>query len=368
MTRVHGSVRLVGTRWRGRAIVLIVDSATGKRGRRDVRVTLGNASELRTEAAARREFDRRLEQLGLADKASGSMSLAQFVERRFRPRQIAYSAQTCARYSSELRRHILPHLGHQPVSSIDQPTVQKFAADLAAAQLAPSTVCGIVRLLVRLQNWAHEEGIAPSIVTVRKIAMPRSSAAASPPRAFTQAEVRRLLAGSSGWLLAYLAILALAGLRAGEGLGLAWADLDLDAGMLTVRRQCVRGRVVRLKTRTSQATLPVHPALGAILREYHAACGHPQEGLMFSHHGGRPRSLEGVRVRHWRPLLERLGIRAAGLHALRHGYCSALWRADAPAEAIRRLMRHANLAMTQRYSQGLGIVGLRAAIERLTVR
>jgi hypothetical protein len=31
-------------------------------------------------------------------------------------------------------------------------------------------------------------------------------------------------------------------------------------------------------------------------------------------------------------------------------------------------MRHANLAMTQRYSQGLGIVGLRAAIERLTVR
>lgn len=61
-------------------------------------------------------------------------------------------------------------------------------------------------------------------------------------------------------LVAYSLVLV-TGLRKGEALGLTWADVDLDAGELTIGRQLqrVRGQLLHrdTKTQASDATLPL---------------------------------------------------------------------------------------------------------------
>jgi integrase len=56
-------------------------------------------------------------------------------------------------------------------------------------------------------------------------------------RPLDRAQVKRLLRAATGDRLEAIYVLAItAGLREGELLGLKWRDIDLEAGMLSVRR------------------------------------------------------------------------------------------------------------------------------------
>ena len=88
--------------------------------------------------------------------------------------------------------------------------------------------------------------------------------------------------------------LALCGLRAGEILGLAWQDVDLEAGSVAVRSSTCRragksARLVQLKTASSEATVALPPLVVTRLEahrkaqlEERIAAGQPTEdGLVF---------------------------------------------------------------------------------------
>jgi integrase len=370
MTRAAGTVRLVGNRWRGRVILRALDPATGKRQRRDLRVTFGR--EIRTAAAARRALDRHLEQLGLADtfptrgKGPGALTLAEFVDRHFAHHMIALAPQSRARYSSEIRRILLPALGDTPVLAVNLAQVQALAAQLAGEKRAASSIAGTIRLLLRILAVAHDLGLAPAPPSARKLSLPRSSAPTLPPRVYSPDETRALLAAAQPlWFKAYLTAMAYAGLRASEAAGICWEDVDLDRATIVICRQAAGGELVRLKTRSSGARLPLHRTLAAVLRQYHAELGAPTDGPLFPAPRGGPRSVEGIRKHHWQPLLHQLNVKPAGFHGLRHSFAHRLWRSGANAESVRRLLRHASLSMVLRYSQDIGAVDLTQAIERL---
>ncbi|HLQ12962.1 MAG TPA: tyrosine-type recombinase/integrase [Steroidobacteraceae bacterium] len=268
---------------------------------------------------------------------------------RFLVRAAGLSPNAQARYRSQLKRHILPQLGRKRLDRIDTAVAQAFLAQLLATKLAPSSVCSVGRLLLRILSVAGDEGFEAVRIDARRLLWPRSQTAPCEARSFSQQEVDRILAASSGWPHAVFASLALAGLRIGEALGLDWAHVDFSRSVLDVRQQASRCRLRRVKSRTSQVVLPMHPRLEVILADYWRTCGQPPSGLVFGRYG-LPRSAEGFARCHLGPLLKRLEIPPGGLHAFRHYHCTALWAAGVPAETIRRLMRHSSLSMTQRYS------------------
>jgi site-specific recombinase XerD len=146
------------------------------------------------------------------------------------------------------------------------------------------------------------------------------------------------------------ALIALAwrsGLRIGEVLALRPKDLDLHAGTVVVQRgKGDKRRVVGLDAGTAalvQRWLDVRRKRGITGRS-----------PLFSTLAGR--SIEQSYVRHLLPRLARkAGIdKRVHAHGLRHAYAVELEREGATVSAIRDLLGHSSLAVTDRYLRRIG--------------
>ena len=133
-----------------------------------------------------------------------------------------------------------------------------------------------------------------------------------------------------------------AGLRCGEIMALEWSDVDFTKRQLCVARSDWKGHVTVPKG-GRQRHVPVTKRLQAALR----AARHLRGPRVLCDDDGKPLTQKIVQV-----MMRRVARRAnvkAGVHILRHTFCSHLAMRGAPARAIQELAGHEDLATTQRY-------------------
>jgi integrase len=160
---------------------------------------------------------------------------------------------------------------------------------------------------------------------------------------------------------AFYLVLLTAGLRRGEGLGLQWADLDIDGANPSVRvrqqLQWPKGvpTLVPVKSRKGVRSVPLPSVTVAALRERRSA--QQRERNVVGETDWRAGDLvfnteEGASVHRStiaRRFLQRLkaaGIRPMRLHDLRHTYGSLLMSQGVPLKMISELMGHASIEVT----------------------
>ena len=139
-------------------------------------------------------------------------------------------------------------------------------------------------------------------------------------------------AGSYGDHLTPVVLLALnTGLRRGELLSLTWADVDLDARMLTVRAENAKsGR---------QRYIPLNTEAHGVLAKWESQTGA----------AGRVFDVASVK-KSWMKLLTSAHIEGFRFHDLRHHFASKLVRAGVDLNVVRELLGHASITMTLRYA------------------
>lgn len=347
MSGQRGHVRREGRSWR---LVLRRSSEPGSRPRR-FSVRLGSVAELPTRATARRAADRWLERNDSRRLHAGTVLewaawCDRYVDRTLRLR----STGTRTTQASIISRHLRPAFAGRPVHEITLEAVQEFVRDQARAGVAPATVRARFNLLAGMLRQAAADGLAVAPPRASSIEFPKDERVHSSvtQKAFTPEEVRRILEAATDPERTAYALARFAGLRAGEVLGLAWASIDLERGLLTIRQQALGGDIRPLKTRGSKATLGAPAALVASLRAYREAWRPNPGGFLFADDDGRP--LTGATLRRsLHDLLERLGIRRRGMHAFRHACALAMANAGCSPEVIRRAMRHSTLKETAIY-------------------
>ena len=181
-------------------------------------------------------------------------------------------------------------------------------------------------------------------------------------RGLTTEEARRLLEViRDDRLYPLFLVLLTVGLRRGEGLGLAWADVDFDAGTLRVRQTLPRVdgslQLVQPKTTRSARTVPVprstldvlaeHRRRQTIERSQASMLGRrwPAPELVFVSTTGIPLEPRNVN-RRWHELRQLAGLSWLRLHDLRHACASILLAQGVPARVVMELLGHSTIQLT----------------------
>jgi integrase len=141
-----------------------------------------------------------------------------------------------------------------------------------------------------------------------------------------------------------VAIAAFAGLREAELRGLEMEDFD--GTFIHVRRSVWRTHVNETKTAASQAVVPVISPLRKILDAHQRRTGRTAGWMFAGEKKGFTLNLDNLVKRTIRP---DLNGRWKGWHALRRGLATNLFRLGIPAETAQIILRHENVATTQRH-------------------
>ncbi len=160
-------------------------------------------------------------------------------------------ASTYARYRSDIKNHITPHIGQKKLTQIRSSDIQKLYNALSDQGLASATVRGVHMILHTALACAVREGLLPKDPTE----------GTSPPK--IQRKEKRVLSKSEIGIfmkqlesdifwhdLFYTELLT--GMRRGELCGIRWEDFDEQKGTLKVARsiEYVHGKLVIGETKT----------------------------------------------------------------------------------------------------------------------
>ena len=282
-------------------------------------------------------------------------------------RRASIRPRTHERYVALVTTHAVPAIGGIPLQKLTATDLDRLYAGMltggrqrGAGGLSPRSVRFLHTVLRKALADAQRKGKV--LRNVADLADPPAHSACRPPEMATwsPAELAAFLASTAyhehG---ALFRTAAMTGLRRGELGGLRWRDLDLDAGMLTVRRALVKAgkqwTFAPPKTKAGERTIDLDAGTVAALRRQRLAVlercvalgpGWQEHDLVFPALAGGPAALDG-----WGKCFRR-AVTAAGLpvlrfHDLRHTHASHLLGAvDVRTVAAR--LGHADPGMTLR--------------------
>lgn len=317
----------------------------------DVRVRLANGLPYRdrkrltttSKSAALRwgqERERHLLQHGLPTPKKEVPTLREFAPRfmeghakanRLKPSGIA-AKQTI------LNRHLLPLLGEKRLDAITTEQVQRLKHGLSHRSV--KTVNNVLSVLSVLLKKAVEWCVLERLPAhVRLLPIPKGRAGFH-----DFDEYDRLVEASRGSRNGHLVVLlgGDAGLRCGEIMALAWDDVDLAKRQLTIERSDWKGHVTTTKGGRIRF-VPMTKRLEQALRDHRSL----KRGRVLTQSDGLPLTQKIVQD-HVERAARLAGVKA-GVHRLRHTFCSHLAMRGASARAIQEVAGHQDLSTTQRY-------------------
>ena len=356
----NGQVVRKGKMWHVRFYVDVPGQPT--RTRRSVPVGPATGKEKLTKPEATRKASEIVQAAGVNKPAHLERALRPVTVRTFSDR-VAWCRHNhrawtdgkpgpIATMEGHLAKHILPRFGELPLESVTEMMVQEFVADLKRSTFERRRANGTLIKTYQLSRKSvlNVVGVL-KLVLGRKIWMTWDLDLGRPKRArqpyFTQEQLQQILRAAPERYRVLFALLAATGMRIGEAAGLHLEDLDLDHDVIYVRRSVWNGVELEPKTENAIREIDIDPALANLLREY---IGSSRRTRLFEARNGSPLSAGNIRKRVLQPLLERLGIPKAGLHAFRHSRVTLLRKNGTPADLQKQWIGHSSLKTTDRYA------------------
>lgn len=342
---------------------LFVSGGTGL-GRKRVRRT--KTVQARSDREAERllkAFQAEIDALTNKEKMTVNAMLDLFEEDRLETTSI----RTQEWYRETLRR-VRAALGHMDLQELRPKDVHAFYRRIAdpksapldglSGGLSPTYVLHHHRALKAAMAWAYKNDLTDRNI-MDKVTSPKSEPVRE-KRALTDEEIQRFCVGAENLGLRWKAILLLAlgtGMRRQELCALSWADVDFEAGTLTIRRAVQRqnglNRIGPTKNTSSIRTISVAPELLALLKAWKQVQAEqrlrsfcPWEGdWVFTTSLGNTIPIDKF-THTAAALFQRMEIPNATFHTLRHTCATRMLEAGVPANDVAAYLGHASTQMT----------------------
>jgi integrase len=364
---MKGTVERYGTSWRIRYEVGVKPD-----GKRDQRSRAGFPTKREAQSA----LHDALEQVRLGASADvRGLTVGKYLtdwlggKRNLRP-------STRRSYESHIRVYLTPTIGHVRLSALRADHLDAMYASIRAGELRkPPSVATLRRLHATLHS-ALATAYRRRLISHNPAGQVELEAVPRAPRdVWTPTQLAAFLRHASGDRLgAAYHLIGSTGLRRGELCGLRWIDVDLDAGLLTVRQQHVEvGKIIVIgppKTKAGARQVALDAGTVAVLRTHKAAqaterlawgSGYSDGGLVFACEDGSPLRPEYV-TRHFLALAEEAGLPRIVLHGLRHTWATHALAAGVDMLVVSRHLGHSSLSLTaDTYTRVLPEVSRQAA-------
>ncbi len=272
-------------------------------------------------------------------KKTESIAVAALAERYLREHvAVRCKPTTATQYRLAIERYIVPALGALPVSSLGRSQVADLQHSLSDR---PAMANLVIATLSRMIDQAIAWGVAGEITNPCRSAPKYRTRRRE--RFLTDAEFRRL--GSildeleatgriSPHAAAALRLLMLTGCRRNEILTLRWEDVRLEAQELRLS-----------DSKTGPRTVSLSPEAVQVLASIERLPGNP-----WVIPGTKPGARLSSLFEPWRKVRARAGLDDVRLHDLRHSFASRALALGESLPVIARLLGHAQIQTTARYT------------------
>lgn len=288
-----------------------------------------------------------------------------WLERKSRPPK-PLKPQTMRSYRSKVALYIVPMLGRRRLTDLRAEHIEAMYDQMRADGKAEATVRQTHAILLgALKDAVRADRL--SYNPMLKVNAPGTEKAVREQLTVDQA--RRVLTAAGDDARWWLAVFY--GMRQGEVLGLDWAHVDLERGVLHIEQTLQTdegGRLFLGTPKSAAGTRPI-PLVGQIHTRLLLAwetAGRPTSGLVF-HNAGHP--IQPKRDwQAWRDLLDRATVipfaplPVVALHAARNSAASLMEAAGIPDRLVMQILGQSQVQTTHRY-QTADIERMRAALE-----
>ncbi|HXU19852.1 MAG TPA: site-specific integrase [Verrucomicrobiae bacterium] len=328
-------------------------------------MVLGTVSELKTKRNAQRLLEPILARINSFDyRPSKFTTIERFADTWETQVLIHQKPSSVKAAKSHLRSHIRKQLGKVLLHEFTTQMQQAFVTLLAQKRVSRKTIQNVLGTLASMVKTAKAWGYSIQPIVTGELHLPADSVR-EPARFFTGEEAKNIITIAPQPYRAMFAIAGMAGLRVGEIVGLQKADLDFDTRRIFVRRSAWYGRVQTAKSPASQKPVAMSKDLVPLLEEYLETWRPNPEGFLFLNRNGRPYAANKVVEYGLWPVLDKLKIPRAGMHAFRHAHNSLLGHVGANPIVMKTQMRHSDARVTLDFYSHIIGDDQRAAVDKV---
>lgn len=243
-------------------------------------------------------------------------------------------------YESQLTKHIIPFFKGKPVGTVTTADIQSFFNE--RGHLSKSSARQMRIILHEIFTGAIEDGYCSKDPTQSKrLSLPEK---VTEREALSTSDFRDIISNLQNLKAddaRLLALLMFTGMRRGEVLGLRWDDVDLEDGLIYVRRGVTfksnQPIVGKTKSKAGIRSIPISHQLLPYLSQ-------PEKGYIVG--GGEEPITESTFDRAWQRIERTIDLHGATPHIFRHTYLTQLSSAGVAPKTIQAIAGHSDINIT----------------------
>ena len=299
----------------------------------------------------------------IQEKPSLEMTVGEWLDMWFSEyKALTIRPSTHASYYNNIRIHLKPLFGDIPLNQLEPYEIQSALNGMSKSGLAPATVVKCRNIL----NAAYNQAVKTRLLQINPV-QATNAPKGTPPEIdiLTVDQQQKFMQTARGNRLESFFLTALStGMRRGEMLALTWDCVDIEKKSITVKASAGRvqdpgtGRtkwvVDTTKTSAGKRQIPVVDSLIPVLEEHReqqrlerkfAGSAWTDNNLVFCTGIGtyvEPRNVARELVK----ILDRAGLPAISIHALRHTFTSRMLENGVHIKVLQEILGHADAALT----------------------
>ena len=278
------------------------------------------------------------------------MTFRQFVESRWKKYTVSAKHQpsTLDCYGSLIKHRLLPHFGDKRLRSITPSHISDFLEGLEA-QVAANTLQSLYSLLRLMFDIACEYDLIERSPVRSKLHRPETAKVEKPT--LRAAEIRAILGKMvNPQERLFTLLIAVTGIRLGEGLALRWMDFNAVGLELQVNHTLYRKQLKQPKTKESRRAIRLAPAIAQLFVSHKEQSSfQAADDFIFCHADGRPLNPLTLRS-HLHNAMNAAGIkpiaRKHGYHIFRHSAGSLIYARSRDLKLVQGTLGHSNINTT----------------------